>query len=57
MKGQVPYVGVFLGLGTAIGTFVFTVTKQAWHIGAGTGIGIIVGAIVQSAAGRGKRDG
>jgi len=52
VKNNFPYVGLFLILGVGIGGVVYTVTKEAWHIGAGAGLGIALGAIVQSMVGR-----
>jgi ABC-type lipoprotein release transport system permease subunit len=45
MKKKDSYVGLLLILGAAIGTLVFIFTQEPWHIGAGAGLGIIIGAI------------
>ncbi|TFG14659.1 hypothetical protein EU537_03040 [Candidatus Thorarchaeota archaeon] len=41
--------GMFVGLGiifgAVVGTMIFLFTNQAWHIGVGVSIGLILGAI------------
>ncbi|MEW5866804.1 MAG: hypothetical protein AB1774_08110 [Bacillota bacterium] len=44
MNKRTSYVGVFLVLGAAVGAGIFALTNQPWHIGAGAGVGIVVGA-------------
>lgn len=48
--------GLFLVFGAAVGSLIFILTQQAMHIAAGSGIGIVVGAIADSiSAGRERK--
>ncbi len=41
------YVAMGIILGAVAGTLLFIFTNQAWYIGAGAGIGIVFGAILE----------
>jgi hypothetical protein len=56
MDTRTSYVGLFLVFGAAVGSLIFILTQQAMHIAAGSGIGIVVGAIADSiSAGRERK--
>lgn len=42
------YAGMGIILGAAAGSLLFVLTNQAWYIGAGAGIGLVLGAIVET---------
>jgi len=42
------YVGLGIIFGAAAGVLLFILANQAWYIGAGVGIGLVLGAILES---------
>ncbi|MBD3158581.1 MAG: hypothetical protein GF309_07300 [Candidatus Lokiarchaeota archaeon] len=46
-KRKGMYVGLGIILGAAAGVLLFILANQAWYIGAGVGIGLVLGAILE----------
>ena len=42
------WAGIGLIFGTAIGVLIFANTNEPWHIGAGTGVGLVIVAAIRS---------
>ena len=47
-KTMYSWAGIGLVFGTVIGVLIFVFTNEVWHVGAGTGVGLVVGAAIGS---------
>jgi hypothetical protein len=53
---KVVYTGVGLALGAGVGAALFAATGEAWYIGIGVGVGLLIGAIMDSRYKKQSRD-
>jgi len=47
-RSMYNWAGIGLIFGTAIGVLIFASTNEPWHMGAGTGVGLVIGAAIGS---------